>query len=85
MFEQEFGNLSLDLAKWLFKHYERALLISTPIMSLEEMRRNSELASGSVSERKFAKARLDFSKRPGIMNLKHSYHFAIYLLNSLGV
>ena len=42
MFEQEFGNLSLYIAKRLFRHYERSLLISTPIMSLEEMRRDSE-------------------------------------------
>lgn len=42
MFEQEFGNMSLDIAKRLFKHYERSLLISTPIMSLEDMARNSE-------------------------------------------
>jgi hypothetical protein len=42
MFEQEFGNLSPELAKrLLFKHYERSLLISTPIMSLEEMKQNS--------------------------------------------
>ena len=42
MFEQEFGNMSLEIAKRLFRNYERSLLISTPIMSLEEMRRNSE-------------------------------------------
>jgi hypothetical protein len=42
MFEQEFGNLSLDMAKRLFRNYERSLLISSPIMSLEEMRKNSE-------------------------------------------
>jgi len=42
MFEQEFGNMSLEIAKRLFKHYERSLLISTPIMPLEEMRRNSD-------------------------------------------
>ena len=41
MFEQEFGNLSLEMAKRLFKHYERSLLISTPNMSLEEMKQNS--------------------------------------------
>jgi hypothetical protein len=42
MFEQEFGNLSLDMARRLFKDYERSLLISTPIMSLEEMKQNSK-------------------------------------------
>ncbi len=42
MFEQEFGNLSAEMAKRLFKHYERSLLIQTPIMCLAEMRRNIE-------------------------------------------
>jgi hypothetical protein len=42
MFEQEFGNISVDLAKRLFKNYERSLLISTDSMSESEMRRNSE-------------------------------------------
>jgi hypothetical protein len=42
MFEQEFGNLSTDMAKRLFKNYERSLLISTPIMPLEEMQQNSK-------------------------------------------
>ena len=42
MFEQEFGNLSPEMAKRLFKHYERSLLISTPIMSLKEMKQNSK-------------------------------------------
>jgi hypothetical protein len=42
MFEQEFGNLSLEMAQRLFKNYERSLLISTPIMSLEEMQQNSK-------------------------------------------
>jgi hypothetical protein len=41
MFEQEFGNLSPEMAKRLFKNYERSLLISTPIMSLQEMKHNS--------------------------------------------
>jgi len=40
MFEQEFGRLSVDMAKRLFRHYERSLLISTPIMSHDEMREN---------------------------------------------
>ncbi len=42
MFEQEFGNLSPEMAKRLFKHYERSLLISTPIMPLEDMQQNSK-------------------------------------------
>jgi hypothetical protein len=42
MFEQEFGNMSLEIAKRLFQNYERSLLISTPIMPLEEMRQNSD-------------------------------------------
>jgi hypothetical protein len=41
MFESEFGNLSVDMARRLFKDYERSLLISTPIMTDEEMRQNS--------------------------------------------
>jgi hypothetical protein len=42
MFEQELGNISVDLAKRLFKNYERSLLISTDSMSEGDMRRNSE-------------------------------------------
>ena len=42
MFEQEFGNISVDLAKRLFKNYERSLLISTDSMSEGEMKRNSK-------------------------------------------
>jgi hypothetical protein len=42
MFEQELGNISVDLAKRLFKNYERSLLISTDCMSEGEMKRNSE-------------------------------------------
>jgi len=42
MFEQEFGNLSPEMAKRLFKHYERSLLISTPILPLEKMKQNSK-------------------------------------------
>ncbi len=40
MFEQEFGRLSIDMAKRLFQHYERSLLISTPIMSEDKMSQN---------------------------------------------
>ena len=42
MLEQECGNLSVDMARRLFKDYERSLLISTPIMPLEEMKQNSK-------------------------------------------
>ena len=42
MFEQEFGNMSRKMAKRLFRQYERSLLISTPVMPLEVMRRNSD-------------------------------------------
>jgi hypothetical protein len=42
MFEQEYGNISVDMAKRLFKHYERSLLISTPIMPEDEMSRNAK-------------------------------------------
>ena len=41
MFEKEFGNLSVDMARRLFKDYERSLLISTPVMSEETMKQNS--------------------------------------------
>jgi len=41
MFEREFGNISLDIAKRLFAHYERSLLISTPVMGRDEMRQNA--------------------------------------------
>ena len=41
MFEKEFGSLSVEMAKRLFKNYERSLLISTPNMPLEEMKQNS--------------------------------------------
>jgi hypothetical protein len=41
MFEQAFGNLRPEMARRLFKDYERSLLISTPIMSLAEMQQNS--------------------------------------------
>ena len=42
MFEQEFGNLSLEMAKRLLAHYERSLLVLTPLMPENEMRRNVE-------------------------------------------
>ncbi|RLC07886.1 MAG: hypothetical protein DRI57_25085 [Deltaproteobacteria bacterium] len=42
IFEQDFGSMSMDMAKRLFAHYERSLLILTPIMSEKEMRLNTE-------------------------------------------
>ncbi len=42
MFDREFGNMSVDMAKRLFEHYERSLLIPTPVMPEEEMRKNVE-------------------------------------------
>lgn len=42
MFEQEFGNLSLDMAQRLFRDYERSLLITTPVMSEAEMKKSSQ-------------------------------------------
>ena len=42
LFDQDFGNMNLDMVKRLFVHYERSLLISTPSMSKEEMRQNVE-------------------------------------------
>ena len=40
IFEQDFGNLGIDMAKRLFANYERSLLIETPIMSTNQMRKN---------------------------------------------
>jgi hypothetical protein len=40
MFQQEYGNLSVDIAKRLFRHYERSLLVSTSVMSEGEMSKN---------------------------------------------
>lgn len=40
MFEREFGNMTLELARRLFVHYERSLLVLTPIMPLEQMHEN---------------------------------------------
>lgn len=42
IFEQEFGRLGLDMAKRLFKDYQRSLLIFTDIMPEDEVRRNAE-------------------------------------------
>jgi hypothetical protein len=42
MFDGEFGGMSLDLAKRMFRHYERTLLISNPIMTEDQMARHVE-------------------------------------------
>lgn len=38
IFDKDFGNMSVDMAKRLFAHYERSLLIPTPVMEADEMR-----------------------------------------------
>lgn len=42
LFEKEFGNLSVEMAKRLFINYERSLLISSPVMSEDAMLQNSK-------------------------------------------
>ncbi len=42
MFEAEFGSMSVDMAKRLFKDYKRSLLITSPVMPTEKMRKNAE-------------------------------------------
>ena len=42
MFEQEFGNLSLEMAKRMLAHYERSLLLLTPLMPEDQMKQNVE-------------------------------------------
>lgn len=41
LFNQDFGNISVPMAKRLFAHYERTLLLQTPWMPDPEMRRNA--------------------------------------------
>lgn len=41
MFERDFGKLDIDMARRLFKNYERSLLIPTPIMAEKTMRQNA--------------------------------------------
>jgi len=41
MFDKEFGNLSVDMARRLFKNSERSLLIPTPVMTEDTMKQNS--------------------------------------------
>jgi hypothetical protein len=40
MFERELGGVSMDLARRMFEHYERTLLISNPVMSEQKMRQS---------------------------------------------
>ncbi len=42
IFEAEFGSMSVEMAKRLFKNYERSLLITSPVMPPEKMRQNAE-------------------------------------------
>jgi hypothetical protein len=42
LLQQEFGGVSLELAKRMFAHYERSLLILTPLLSEDEMEQNVE-------------------------------------------
>jgi len=42
IFEAEFGSMSVDMAKRLFKNYDRSLLITSPVMPPEKMRQNVE-------------------------------------------
>lgn len=40
MFEQEFGNMDVKMAKRLFKNYERSLLVTSPVMPEKVMEHN---------------------------------------------
>jgi len=42
MFEQQFGKMSPEILEEMFKYYERSLMVTTPTMSLEEMKRNCD-------------------------------------------
>jgi hypothetical protein len=42
LFEQEFGNVSMEMAKRMFAHYERSLLLLTPLMPQDQMKQNVE-------------------------------------------
>ena len=61
MFESEFGNLSVDMARRLFKNYERSLLISTPVMTDTEMKQHSDEFSSLFGFRE--------EIRPGTLNI----------------
>ena len=74
MFDKEFGNLSVDMARRLFKNYERSLLIPTPIMSQETMKQNSNEFSALFSLRE--------EIRPGTLDiLMDSWNSAKEFLN----
>jgi hypothetical protein len=40
LLDREMGGVSLEIARRMFQHYERTLLISNPVMSDQEMRKN---------------------------------------------
>jgi len=40
IFSKEFGNMSIDMAKRMFKYYKRALLISNSVMEESQMKEN---------------------------------------------
>jgi hypothetical protein len=46
LFGQDFGNMERDVAKRLFAHYERTLLVSTPVIPQDEMRQSVDEFSG---------------------------------------
>jgi hypothetical protein len=59
MFESDFGNMSMKMAKRIFKHYKRTLLVANPVMEERQMRENicefnslfhcySEISNGSM-------------------------------------
>ena len=41
IFDKEFGNVSVELARRLFQNYERSLLIPTPVMSEKTLHQNA--------------------------------------------
>jgi hypothetical protein len=55
LFGQDFGDVEREVAKRLFAHYERTLLVLTPVMSQDEMKRSanefSRLVGLCVQER----------------------------------
>ena len=38
--DSEYGQLSPEMAKMVFAHYERSLLVTTPVLAEEAMRQN---------------------------------------------
>ena len=51
MFEAEFGSMSVDMARRLFKDYKRSLLITSPVMSPEKMHHNVKLFNDMFNTR----------------------------------